>query len=144
MSYKKILNIEKRLPEGHHIYYNERRLTEEDFESLSNTRLTSDLDVAPIIDIRTKKEKICGAHIAEAFECCAKTYLFGFFGTALLEPLLSVAVELSHQLGYSYAGYTHVKGHASIKAGKLCGFETLISYKNKRSGNILNELAHII
>lgn len=144
MSYSKIKKIEDALPSRCHVYYGSERLDEELFSNLSTERFTSDPDVATQISIRKTGLILASVRLGEVFECCAKGYLFGFTGKEYLIPLISVGVELAKNGGYSYIGFTHKKDHEAIKAGKELGFQCILSYKNTRSENRLNEMALVI
>lgn len=85
--------------------------------------------------------------IFEAFECCAKLYVFNFGGGANpidVKILISSLEHIANYLNYSYVGYVHQSNHVSVLVGKEVGYQELIKFYNKRSGNELSEMCKIL
>lgn len=147
-----------KLAHKYKIVFNNKEIDLSNLEEYENSRcdslFTNELILHNnLIDIAVTYE--------EPFECCGKIYIHGFdhvlnaskFKTAneneekytaqAYEDLLNFCENLAQIQNYSYIGFVHILNSFACNAALHRGY-TAIEFKNKRSGNILQEMYKIL
>lgn len=83
-------------------------------------------------------------NIHEAFGCCGKVYLDHLPGEPSLTWFLKLAIILANLSGYSYMGLVHWSESEYTNTAKKLGFKSAVSFTNKRSSKVLDELYLIL